>query len=226
MIVKFEKPLSDYKYLLAFDLAKKVTGYSLLDIDNDRIIWAGVIDTGHAPDPNMIWDYFYNQIIDIIDNCIKMIGSSKMRSLLITKEQLPTQNGKFSTIATLQSLAQVHAIFDLAVFRSTIDVYDYVGVHSVAAKAYFRHLLDIQSPQKEDIAKYIYQKYSDYDFSALTFDTTDSIAVSLTLLNRKWNSDLQAEMSRVKKELKGAKASSKITRLNEELKKLESLKIV
>ena len=224
MNIKFQKPLSDYRYLLSFDLAKKISGWSLLDFKNNNLLLAGVIDTNKMPPSNMIWDYFSGQIIKVVDRCLDKIDMRDTSAILVTKEQLPVQNGRFSTIATLQSLAQVHAIFDLSIFQSGLDIYDDAGIHSVAVKAYFRKLLDIQSPQKEDIAKYIYQKYNAYDFSGLSLDVTDSIGVSLTLLNKKWNSDIQSEIAEIKKEIKSAKAPNKIARLQDEIERLQSLK--
>lgn len=224
MNIKFQKLLSDYKYLLSFDLAKKISGWSLWDFKNDEILLTGIIDTSKMSNTDMIWSYFSNQINKVIGRCLEKIPDNESNSLLITKEQLPVQNGRFSTIATLQSLAQVHAIFDLTVFQLGVDTYDDIGVHSVAVKAYFRKLLDIQSPQKEDIANWIYQKYKTYNFSGFPFDVTDSLGVGITLINKKWNADIQSEITQIKKEIKGAKAPSKITRLKEEVERLQSLK--
>lgn len=225
MNIKFNKPLSNYKYLLAFDLAKKLTGWSFLDFKNDKILLAGVIDTSKMRQTDMIWAYFSEQVSNVVNRCLDKIEGYDLCSILVTKEQLPVQNGKFSTIATLQSLAQVHAVFDLTIFQLGLDTYDDVGVHSVAVKAYFRKILDIQSPQKEDIAKYIYQKYNTYDFSDCSLDVTDSLGVSLTLLNKKWNSDIQSEITKKKKELKSAKSSNKIAKLQSEIEQLQSLRL-
>ena len=223
-MIKFQKPLSDYKYILSFDLAKKVSGYSLLDLQKNEILLAGIIDTGKMSSNDFIWDYFYCQVTRIIDRCLEKIGENNRDALLVTKEQLPIQNGRFSTISTLQSLAQVHAVFDLAVFQSDVAVYDDLGVHSVAVKAYFKKVLNIATPQKEDIAKYVYQKYKSYDFSNLPLDVTDSIGVTLTLVNKKWNSDIQTEITGLKREIKSAKAQNKKNRLQEEIKRLDSLR--
>ena len=224
MNIKFKKSLSDYKYLLSFDLAKKISGWSLWDFKNDEILLTGIIDTGKMSALDMVWNYFSGQISSVVNRCLDRIPNADANLLLITKEQLPVQNGKFSTIATLQSLAQVHAVFDLTIFQLGVDTYDDLGIHSVAVKAYFRKLLDIQSPQKEDIANWIYQKYKTYNFSELPFDVTDSLGVGITLINKKWNADIQSEITQIKKEIKGAKAPSKITRLKEEIERLQSLK--
>lgn len=223
-MIKFTKSIREYQYVLSFDLAKRLTGYSLLDIKNDKVILVGTIDTGECKE-EFIWDYFYNQISQVVDHCLFEIGREKEGLLFVTKEKLPNQNGRFSTIETLQSLAQTHVIFDLAIYHKGIEIYDYDGIHSVSVKAYFKSLLDIEKPQKEDIAKFIKQKYNDFDFSKYSLDVTDSIAVSLTLINRKYNNDITEEIKILRKEVKSAKSNNKIEKIENKILLLESFKI-
>ena len=220
-MLKFNQKITDYQYVLSFDIAKHISGYSLIDIVNNKVMRAGIIDTKKAKD-DFIWDYFYNTITCIIKDCVKIIGGSK---LFITKERLPNQNGRFSTIDTLQGLAQAHSIFDLAVHRSGEQFYDYDGIHSVSVKAYFKTLTGLEKPQKEDISEYIQKKYKDFNFDEYPLDVTDSVAVAITLVEKKYNSDIDERMKMVKKEIKKAKANIKINKLKEELAFLECLKI-
>lgn len=50
---------------------------------------------------------------------------------------MPLQNGPRSTANALLALAMCHSIFDCAVFRSQIPVYDTEGVSAVSEKAFF-----------------------------------------------------------------------------------------
>ena len=222
-MVKFCSPLTNYGYILSFDLAKRISGYSLLDIRNHNVIAAGVIDTSKCKD-DFIWSYFYNSVLDVISKCVKTINELDGCNLFITKEKLPNQNGKFSTIETLQGLAQAHAIFDLAVTHSGVDVYDYAGVHSVSVKAYFKLLTKLDKPQKEDIANYIKNKYNSFDFDMYPLDVTDSIAVALTLIYKKWDADLSEEIKAKKKALKNLKLKHRINEVVSEIELLEGLK--
>lgn len=223
-IIKFKEPLSSYQYILSFDLAKNISGYSLVDIVNDKIISTGIINTNHNQN-SFLWDYFYDEIKKTIRECLKLIGENNLDKIFIVKEKLPSQNGRFSTIDTLQTLAKTHAIFDLAATHTGIDIYDYDGVHATTVKAYFKSLLDIEKPQKEDIANYIKNKYKDFDFKDSTLDVTDSVGVTLTLINKKWNFDICEKISSLKKEKKSAKSSNKIKRIEDEISNLESLKV-
>ena len=217
-MIKFTKPLSDYSYILSFDLAKRLSGYTLYDIKKDKVILAGTIDTTKNKD-EYIWSYFYNAVTDVISSL------DNKSNVFIVKERLPNQNGRFSTIDTLQGLAQAHAVFDLAVVHSGIEVYDYEGIHATSVKAYFKNLTDCEKPQKEDIAEYLKQRFSDFDFSQYPFDVTDSLAVTLTLIDKKWNLDVAERIKELKKEQKSAKSENKIARLKDEIIRLESLKI-
>ena len=222
-MVKFTKKLSQFSYILSFDLAKRVSGYSLYDINKNIVLAAGVLDTSKNKD-DFIWGYFYSQVIKIIEKCKEIIGPENEDGLFVVKERLPSQNGRFSTIETLQGLAQAHSIFDLAVNQCCVEVYDYDGVHATSVKSHFKKLTGSDKPQKEDIAEYCKQRYVDFDFSQYPFDVTDSLGVTLTLIGKKWNSDIVEKIRELKKEQKSAKTEVKITKLEDEIKFLESLK--
>ena len=146
-------------------------------------------------------------------------------NILITKEKLPNQNGRFSTIDTLQGLAQAHSIFDLAAYNSGIDVYDYDGVHAISVKSYFKTLTNIDKPQKEDISNYIQNQYPDIDLSEYTLDVTDSVAVALTLYNKKYNADITEKIKEYKKKIKTLKMQHAKDKIQEQINALEKIKI-
>lgn len=221
-MIKFTKSLNEYSYILSFDIAKKVTGYSLYDLQNDTVLLVGVIDTSKSKD-ELVWNYFYNEVVRVIKGCADIVGGERADRIFITKEKLPNQNGRFSTIETLQGLAQAHAIFDLAVRNSGVEAYDYEGVHSTSVKAYFKQLTDVEKPQKEDIAKYLIEKYPSFDFSPFPLDVTDSLGVTYTLIGKKWNADIKERIKEIKKDIKNAKSNGKVTKLTEEMAKLEQI---
>ena len=217
-MIKLNQNIKDYKYILAFDLAKRVSGYSLWDFQEDKVLACGIIDTRLAAS-EFIWDYFYKKVQEVIKECLTLVKSNK--KLILTKEKLPTQAGIHSTIDTLQGLAQTHAIFDLAVYHTGVEVYDYEGVHSVSVKAYFKSLLGIEKPQKEDIANYLREHFTGSHLEEYPFDVTDSLGVAITLVGKKYESDIKEGIKELKKELKSAKSTAKQNRLQEEIKKLQ-----
>lgn len=218
MEIKFNKSLNEYRYVLSFDLAKVHTGWSLLDIADMKLIDCGVIDTSDYGDHP--WRYFYKELFEVFVKTQK-----RNIDFFIVKEKLPSQNGPHSTVATLQELAKTHAIFDLALQVSSLPTYDFCGVHSVSEKAYFKKLTDLEKPTKQDIFNQIKKMIDLNGFDDnINLDISDSIAVSLTLINKKWNSDIDEEIKNKKKELKKSKTDKKINRLQEEIDFLNSLK--
>lgn len=222
-ILKFNSKIEDYRYILSFDLAKIKTGYSLLDTKTNQIVMIGIINTAIYNDKNSFWLDFVADILEVFRSAANIAEQTDGKFFVI-KERLPAQAGIKSTIATLQELAKIHGIFDYTVQMSGTDCYDWNGVHSVSVKSYFKHLLEIDKPQKEDIANKIYQLFPDTDFSDFTYDVTDSIAVTLTLLNSKWNKDIEEEIKETKKELKKFKSEKKIQELNEKIEFLNTLR--
>ena len=99
------------------------------------------------------------------------------------------------------------------------------GVHATSAKAYFRHITDIDKPEKQDIYDKICLLYFDDKEKVLNFDVSDSIAVALTLINSKWNKDLDERIKELKKDLKKFKSDKKLSEINEQINKLKELKI-
>lgn len=220
MQVKFKRRLEEFDYILSFDLAKHKTGFSLVDFKNKKVPYSGMIITDATQE--MVWQDFYVRLEAQVERIKKDFGSS----FFVLKERLPNQAGARSTIATLQGLAQTHAIFDLFVQQKDLDYYDWNGVHSISVKSYFKQITENEKPQKEDICKVILNKYewAVPEDNALSYDISDSIAAAHTLVGKKWDADINEEIKILKKELKSAKAQKKIDNLNDKIQFLMSLK--
>src|SRR5574344_1509089 len=107
-MVKFNKSINEYDYLLSFDLAKHNTGYSLYNLSDKTVVLTGMI-IGEEQE-----NYWYGLYEDSEHLLLELSSKFGRKKIFVIKEKLPTQNGRFSTISTLQALAQVHAILDIA----------------------------------------------------------------------------------------------------------------
>ena len=124
---------------------------------------------------------------------------------------------------TLQSLAQAHAIMELAVHNSNnVELYDEHGIHSTSVKALFK-TPDCPKPQKSDIRKALVKEYQ-LDDSKLTDDVSDSIAVVHTLLTKRWNQDIDERIKELKKEIKNLKVAHAKEQRQAEIDKLSQMK--
>ena len=221
-MVKYNNQLSNYKYIISFDLAKNLTGYSVIDFREHKVIYANIIDMSKCACESF-WYEYSNQIRIALGCCLNIMPRPLRKSeIFITKEKLPNQSGKFSSIEALQALAQCHAIFDSVVYDYGIDYYDFEGVHSVSVKAYFKHLTGKDKPTKEDIRDYISTCFN-YDFSNLTLDVTDSIAVAMTLVDVKYSKDILEKIKELKKSIKQYKSAARIKQVQDEIAALQAL---
>lgn len=216
MEMKFQKKINDFNKILSFDLAKRKTGWSLISIKNKLILDCGVIETSEV-NP---WESLYSAFSEIIE---KYAINGELT--LITKERLPNQAGRYTTINSLQELAKVHAIFDLCCQTHNSLIYDFDGVHSKSVKSHFEKLTNITNPTKEDIANVINLEYENVIGKDMNLDITDSIAVSITLLDHKWNSDIDKQISELKKEIKKYKTEKKKNELLSEIDRIQMLKV-
>ena len=193
MQVKFEKHLNDYDYIFAFDIAKVTSGYALVDFKNRKILIQGLIVTEkNSPMP---WEDLYNQI----DAVVTSVRSTYGDNFFVIKERVPNQAGPRSSIDALQGLAKAHAIFDLYVAQHKLDYYDYNGIHSISVKAFFKNKYGIDKPQKIDILHCLQQEYAELVGKGETkskdwaLDISDAIALVDTLIEKKWNADIDEE---------------------------------
>lgn len=220
-MVKFNQSIKDYHYVLSFDLAKQKTGWALVDVVEHHIEKYGMItlnDKAISP-----WVDLYDKITNVLKDIKEFCRESGNR-FFVLKEKLPNQAGRFTTIASLQGLAQVHAIWELACEKSEVECYDFEGVHSVSVKAFYKRKYDVEKPQKEDIAKLVCENYC-FDIGDNPLDITDAIACVQTLVEHKWNEDIKDRIKELKKEQKTYKTEKKKDQINEEIQRLERLKI-
>lgn len=216
-MVKFNNKLSDYDYILSFDLAKHKTGWALVGIKESKVFEYGLVvldEKAESP-----WTDIYQKFLDVL-NYIK----NKYKNFFVTKEKLPNQAGRFTTIASLQGLAQVHSVWEICCCLCNIPVYDYDGVHSVSVKALVRNKTGIEKPQKEDVEKYIIEKY--YGLENLnSLDVSDAIGVADTLIESKWNLDIRNEIKVLEKKIKEYKAEKKQNELQNRIEKLKNMMV-
>ena len=220
-MVKFSKTLSNYDYILSFDLAKQKTGWALVDIKSNRI--ENFVMLVLDEKANSVWLDVYDKIIVVLKN-VKKYCQNLGKRFFVLKEKLPNQAGRFTTIASLQGLAQVHAIWELACEKSEVEVYDFDGVHSVSVKAFYKRKYEIEKPPKEDIAKLVCENYC-FDIGDNPLDITDAIACVQTLVEYKWNEDIKDKIKELKKEQKNYKTDKKKNQITEEIRRLEMLEV-
>ena len=221
MEIKYNKNLSNYNYVLSFDLAKQKTGWALVDIKSNKIEKFGMVILNQKADS--VWLDIYDKIIVVL-NDIKEHCQISGKRFFVLKEKLPNQAGKFTTIASLQSLAQVHAIWELACEKTGVDVYDFQGVHSVSVKAFFKKRYGIEKPQKEDIARLICENYC-FNIGENPLDITYAIACVQTLVEHKWNQDIIDKTKELKKEQKKYKSDKKIEEIGLEMRRIQTLEV-
>lgn len=205
-----------------FDLSSRVTGVCLWDLFKKRPEKTSVISVQGREDlPE-------GELFHLIGGYFDTLQDSgiPLSKILVSKEAMPSQlRGRGSTVQTFLALARSHAVFNLYMEENGIDVYDYTGVYPVSTHSYFRRInsLPLSVPVgKEEIKKYVLEKYQ---LENLTLDESDAVFLAETLLEFKWNRDLQEEIRVVKKHSKGLKTSLGINRCLDEEKRLEALKL-
>lgn len=213
---KFKKPLSEINYIISFDLALFKTGISLYDIAQKSIVRTDKIEVSHSDETPVAT--LYTKLKEYLTSAVEKYGNL----LMIVKEAMPAQAGKFTTIATLQTLAKAHAALDIAVAKvDGVDFYDETGVHSVSVKALFK-TEENPKPTKTDIKKAVCAYYG-LKVGDLTDDESDSIAVIYTLIKKKWNADINEEIKRIKKEIKGLKQERAIEAHQKRIEELQGM---
>lgn len=220
-MIKYKYNLSNYDYILSFDLAKQKTGWALVNIKSNRVEMSGMIVLNEKVDS--VWLDVYDKIVVVLEG-VKRYCQNFGKKFFALKERLPNQAGKFTTIASLQGLAQAHAIWELACEKSEVEVYDFDGVHSVSVKAFFKRKYGVEKPQKEDIAKLVCENYC-FDIGDSPLDITDAIACVQTLVEYKWNEDIKDKIKELKKEQKSYKTDKKKNQIAEEIQRLERLEV-
>ncbi len=215
-MIKFQKLLSEIDYIISFDLALYKTGVSIYDIAKKSIVRTDKIEVSHTDETPVAT--LYTKLKEYLTSAVEKYGNL----LMIVKEAMPAQAGRFTTIATLQTLAKAHAALDIAVAKvDGVDFYDEVGVHAVSVKALFK-TEETPKPTKTDIKKAVCAHYG-LKAGDLTDDESDSVAVIYTLIKKKWNADLKDEIKRVRKEMKGLKQERAIVAHEKRIEELQAM---
>lgn len=219
MEIKFKKALSDYRYLIMFDLASRISGVCIWDLEKHKPITTRVLQVkGKEELPAA-------ELYNLIDQFFTSLGI-ETKCILVSKEQGLLNAGKFSTVQTITALARAHTVLDLYCFQHNIDCYDYTGVAPATTHAYFKAIqgLDSKAPvDKEMVREYLYSQYS--NLKDLSLDESDSVFLAKTLVESKWNKDINEEIKAVKRHSKELKSEHGKNTCLEEIKRLESLKI-
>ena len=248
-MLKFSGSLRDYPFVLSFDLAKNVAGWSLVDTRDNTytVLDCDIIDMSKYSKEDF-WLEYKKRLIDVFVRTrytLHALFGVDDATILVTKEKLPSQAGVTSTIATLQALAKVHAVFELVMdemiardpLRTLFLPYDKAcpcgvehketenGVHAASVKALFRKIIGIDKPTKQDIREAVSKICRGKDVSSLKEDISDSIAVTITLKEVKFNADIDEERKALRKKIRSLKSENAKVPYAEELKRLESLKL-
>lgn len=222
MKLNFQKSLSEFKYLLCFDLAKFETGISLINIeqlDSPHIINVYQLSVDKKTDDP--FGEFYDKLQNFFKGLQEQIN---FKDVLLVREKQPQGFNVATTISTLQALAGVHAILSVAAHQ--YDLYEYEdGIHASSVKAWARHKLEIDKPQKEDIQNFLFREFPYLIVKQPTYDITDSIALAICLIEEKWNNDLKDIIKQEKKHLKELKLQRAIIKQQEKIQDLENKKI-
>ena len=223
MEIKFTKKLSDYDYLVMFDLASKVSGVCVWNLKTgqpeytERLVVKDSEMNKAAALVDRIDDFFVRLKV--------RLGDTDLNNVLVYRELCPMQQGKFTTAKTLIALGKAHAVLDIYLAGKGLDYYDLMGVAPATTHSYYRKLKGLgagDKVEKTDIRDYL---ISEYGISKdLTLDETDAIFLSKTFVEVFWDKEIDEAVREAKRHLKTLKASNAKERVNKEIEFLKSLK--
>jgi len=220
MVIKCKKPLDEYDYLVMFDLASHNTGVCLWNLKANRPEDTFIV-VSNKVDGNFVFD-LYQQLENLFQS-IQNKGIS-LANIFVSKEAMPAQlRGGSSTVQTFIALAKAHAILDLYLEQHGIDTYDYVGVYPASTHAYLKKVLGLDSKasvDKKDIKKYIHDNYG---LDTQTFDESDAVFLAQTLINSKWNKDIEEKIKDIKRHKKTLKMAKAIQDCDNQISSLQSM---
>lgn len=226
MEIKFKKKITDFKYLLMFDLASKNTGVCLWDIEKEKPVLTTTLKvTGKVELPAA---ELLDLIIRFVNSLTIQIGPFDINKLLVVKEAMPTQlRGGSSTVQTFIALARSHCTLDTIMYQNKIAMYDYVGIYPITWHNYFKKIANLGKEDKvtkELVHDYVVQKY--HLDPGLSLDESDAVFMCETFVTIKWNNDLKERITEVKRHRKSLKAPHAIKLCDEEIGRLNDLKII
>lgn len=202
--------------ILMFDLASHITGWCLYDVVSGRPVQHGVI-TINRENPNP--DY------DLKEALKKTIALFAGKDIMISVEAMPTQlRGGASTIKTFIAMAQAHADLAIACAEARVSMYDRIGVYPVSTHAYLRRLLGKDQdfkPEKEDIRSYCCNLWQ-LDEKTISYDESDAMFLAKTLIDVKWDKDIDEEIRDLKRHRKTLKERSAIAKIDAEIAEADS----
>ena len=225
MIVKGNKKITDFKFLLMFDLASKLTGVCLWDLSQKLPVYTEQINASKGS-PDLVIGELYKQLSELFEKLKNKYGATK-ENMFVSFEAAPSQirGGNGSTIQTFVALARAHATLDLYTVLNNYNVYDYSGIYPITTHNYLKKITNMgktDKVEKSDTKKYV---CSEYHLGDISYDEADAVFLAKTLVELKWNNDIQElirEQKRHKKELKAAHA---IASVEEQILLLQSLMI-
>lgn len=222
MEVKCKSKLTNFKYLVMFDLASKITGVCVWDIQAQQPIFTQVVKVNTSSE--LPAAELRKEIANFFLHLFQL--GYKKSEILVSKERMPTQmHGGASTIQTFLALARSHAVLDVFLYENEYATYDYVGVSPSTTHAYYKRLVgekDIKVT-KEMIRDYLIQHFS--GCKNLSLDESDAVFLAKTLCDVKWDADLQDEIRNQKKHKKTLKSSAAIEKIDQHIEFLNSLKL-
>lgn len=223
MEIKFRKKIGSYKYLIMFDLASKITGVCVWNIEKGEPMCTSVINV--KGDGELPFAELKAKINNFFDEFDKEFG---LKNCFVSKEMMPTQiHGGSSTVQTFVALAKSHAILDVCCYERGIPCYDYKGVAPATTHAYYRHLKELTPKDKvtkEMVRDYLYEIFSK-QMKTTTLDETDAVFLAKTLCEVKWDNDIDEKIRKEKRHRKTLKAAHAIAAVDAEIERLKNLKI-
>ena len=226
MQIKFKKGINDFKYLVMFDLASRNTGVCLWDIQkNEPVLTQTLHVKGEVELPAA---ELLSLIIRFFNDLVFSIGSVSNDDILVMKEAMPTQlRGGSSTVQTFLAFARSHCTLDTCMFQNKIPMYDYVGIYPTTWHNYFKRVKGLgkdHKVEKEEVHEYVISKYKlEQDIS---MDESDAVFMCEAFLNVKWDNDIKERVLKVKRHRKTLKAPHAIKSCDDEIERLNGLKIV
>ena len=220
MEIKTIKPITDYDYLVMFDLASKNTGVCLWNLKMNYPKWTKqlVVDDKIEPRTKALYDLLDDFFIRLKEE----LGD--LSRIFVCKEAMPAQVGGASTVQTFLALAKAHAVLDLYTSLHDIDVYDYVGIYPVTAHAFYRRLKGLghtEKVTKSHIGNYVYNHFSLFCSSQ---DESDAVFLAYTLVETKWDNDIYDAQKQLRKHARGLVKDAAKSKIKEEIAALDLLK--
>lgn len=225
MEIKFVKKLSEYDYLVMFDLASKVTGVCVWNLKEGRPEYTErlVVKDGEYNKAAAL----INQIDGFFMRLKERLGSEDLSKVLVYRELCPMQQGRFTTAKTLIALGKAHAVLDIYLAGMKLDYFDLMGVAPATTHAYYRKLKGLgpsDKVEKADIRDYLVSEYGIP--SDLTLDETDAIFLSKTFVDVFWDKEMDEAIRERKRHIKALKSANAIDKAKMEIEFLQSLKHV